>query len=49
VQALNTTVYQQQKQIEQLRALCESLVAHMQELSAAASEDGADSGRPPHY
>ena len=49
VQELNSAVYQQQKQIDQLQALCESLLTHMQELSATTGEDGANSERPPHY
>jgi SlyX protein len=49
VQELNQTVYQQQKQIDQLQALCESLVTHMRALSEAASEENTGVERPPHY
>ena len=49
VQVLNSTVYQQQKQIDQLQAVCESLVAHVRELSESAREGGAGNERPPHY
>lgn len=46
VQELNTMVYQQQKQIDQLQAMYEFLLIHIQELAAATGED---SERPPHY
>ena len=49
VQVLNSTVYLQQKKIDQLQAVCESLVAHVRELSESAREGGAGSERPPHY
>lgn len=49
VQVLNQTVYQQQKKIDQLQAVCESLVAHVRELSESAREGGASNERPPHY
>lgn len=49
VQELNKTVYRQQKKIDQLQAVCESLVAHMRELSESAREGGAGNERPPHY
>lgn len=49
VQVLNSTVYQQQKKIDQLQAVCESLVAHVRELSESAREGGAANERPPHY
>ena len=49
VQELNQTVYQQQKKIDQLQALCESLTVHLRALSEAASEESAGTERPPHY
>ena len=49
LQDLNRTVYEQQKKIERLEALSESLVGHVRELSEAAGERGAGSERPPHY
>ena len=49
VQVLNNTVYLQQKKIDQLQAVCESLVAHVRELSESAREGGAGNERPPHY
>jgi SlyX protein len=49
VQALNSAVYRQQKQIDQLRSLCESLLTHVQTLSAESADNSVDSERPPHY
>ena len=49
VQVLNNTVYLQQKKLDQLQAVCESLVAHVRELSESAREGGAGNERPPHY
>lgn len=49
VQVLNHTVYEQQKKLDQLQAVCESLVAHVRELSETAREGGAGNERPPHY
>ena len=49
VQALNSAVYRQQKQIDLLQSLWESLLTHLQNLSAASGDDAVDSDRPPHY
>ncbi len=49
VQELNTTVYRQQNEIDQLRSLCESLVAHIRTLSTATGDDAPENERPPHY
>lgn len=50
VQELSTTIYQQQKKIEQLQSLCEILVAHVAELAESVSENAsARDLRPPHY
>lgn len=49
VQILNRTVYEQQKKLDQLQAVCESLVAHVRELAESAREAGAAQERPPHY
>ncbi|MGB6103164.1 MAG: SlyX family protein [Pusillimonas sp.] len=50
VQELNTLVYQQQRQIDELRALCTALVKR---LGDAGSDDSGASPyaheRPPHY
>jgi SlyX protein len=47
--ALNTTLYQQQKKIDELEALCSALVRHMKEMRDAATEQGPANERPPHY
>lgn len=50
VQELNKLVYQQQKQIDELRALCTALVKRLGE--TAGSDTGADPyahEKPPHY
>lgn len=48
-QALSATIYQQQKKIDQLQALCESLVTHVRELSQAMDEGASGNEPPPHY
>ncbi len=48
IEELNKTVYQQQKQLERLQAMCESLANNVESL-AAASEGKPANERPPHY
>nr|WP_218947919.1 SlyX family protein [Pollutimonas harenae] len=50
VQSLNDQVYQQQKQIDELRALCTALIKRLE--AATSDSDSADSyahEKPPHY
>lgn len=49
--ALNSTVYRQQKKIDELETLCTAMAAHLKELRAAAGESaGAPVHEiPPHY
>jgi SlyX protein len=49
VQELGTLVYQQQKKIDQLEAICASLVDHVRNLSEAANPAGLATEKPPHY
>lgn len=49
IQELNKVVYQQQKQIQRLEAICESLIDHVRELRDSAPQSGAGHERPPHY
>lgn len=49
VQELSNTIYLQQKRIDQLHAMCESLVSHMRELAEAPHEASPGNERPPHY
>ena len=49
LQSLNQQVYEQQKQLAELRSLCTALVRR---LGQAASDEGADPyaiEKPPHY
>jgi len=48
IEELNKVVYQQQKKLERLEAMCESLAGHVDSL-AAASEGKPANERPPHY
>lgn len=49
VDALNQMVYQQQKKIDELEALCTALARHIKEMREAASERGPANEKPPHY
>ena len=49
---LNRTIYEQQKKIDELEALCTALARHIREMRDAA-KDGAQASpineKPPHY
>ena len=47
--ALNKTLYQQQRKIDELEALCSALVRRMKEMHDAANEAGPANEKPPHY
>lgn len=49
IEELNKTVYQQQKELERLEAICKSLAGHIESLSAARNEGMSANERPPHY
>jgi SlyX protein len=49
VQELGTLVYQQQKKIDQLEAICAYLVDHVRNLTEVANTSGVAAERPPHY
>ena len=49
VQELNKLVYQQQKQIDRLEAICSSLINHVRDLSDAMGENSVANEKPPHY
>ena len=52
IDVLNKTVYEQQKKIDELEALCTALARHVKDLRDAASDAAADTlaqERPPHY
>jgi SlyX protein len=47
--ALNRMVYQQQKKIDELEALCAALARHIKEMREAATDQAPANERPPHY
>jgi len=49
IEELNKVVYQQQKKLDQLEAICESLVSHIESLAEERSESMPAIERPPHY
>lgn len=49
LQALLVTTYQQQQKIDQLQALCESLIGHVRELAGSINDNLIGNERPPHY
>lgn len=50
VETLNTMVYQQQKKIDELEALCVALASRMRELAVNSGQRNATADeRPPHY
>ncbi len=50
VETLNTMVYQQQKKIDELEALCLALAGRMRELALNSNQRNAmPDERPPHY
>jgi SlyX protein len=46
---LNKTVYEQQKKIADLEALCTELARRLKDVAANASERMPANERPPHY
>ena len=49
IEELNKTIYQQQKKLERLEAICKSLTGQIQSLAEARNEGKTASERPPHY
>jgi SlyX protein len=49
IEELNKVVYQQQKKLDRLEAICESLARHIESLEEARNEGSPASERPPHY
>ncbi|WP_334188421.1 SlyX family protein [Noviherbaspirillum sp.] len=49
VDALNQMVYQQQKKIDELEALCSALARHIKDMRQEDAERNPASERPPHY
>lgn len=48
VDALNQTIYHQQKKIDELETLCTALVRQLRDLREAAAS-GSGNEKPPHY
>jgi len=49
IEELNKTLYQQQKKLDRLEAICESLLRHIESLSELKNEGMPANERPPHY
>jgi SlyX protein len=49
VDALNHMVYQQQKKIDELEALCVALARRLKDVVSGGNEQNAANERPPHY
>lgn len=49
LQELNDLVYRQQKQIDELRALCTELVKQLGDAAGDGGEPYTGDQRPPHY
>lgn len=49
VEELNKMVYQQQKKLDRLEAMCESLVRHIESLAEERNVGMPTNERPPHY
>jgi SlyX protein len=47
--ALNKTVYEQQKKIDNLEKLCTELARRLKEVAASANERMPANEKPPHY
>ncbi len=47
--SLNQLVYQQQKKIDELEALCAALARRLKDVVIADNERNAANERPPHY
>ncbi len=49
VDTLNKIVYEQQKKIAELEALCIALAGRLKEAASGGNEPGPAHERPPHY
>ena len=49
LESLNQAVYQQQKKIAHLEAICAALAGHIKQPPGGDGQRTADSERPPHY
>lgn len=49
IEELNKTVYQQQRKLEQLEAMCKALAGRIASQDESTNENRAANERPPHY
>ena len=49
VETLNKMVYQQQKKIDELEALCSALARRLKDMSSVDSDRAPAEEKPPHY
>lgn len=49
IDALNTTIYQQQKQIDELELLLRGLAQRLKEANSGLHEQAPANEKPPHY
>jgi SlyX protein len=49
IDALNQTVFRQQKKIDELEALCAALAKRLKEVADGLTEGAPVDERPPHY
>lgn len=49
MEALNQTVYRQQKKIDELEALCSALARRIKDMQSDGGGQGLAHERPPHY
>jgi SlyX protein len=49
VDTLNRMVYQQQKKIDELGALCSALARHIKDMRETATDHSPVDEKPPHY
>ena len=49
VDTLNQMVYQQQKKLDELEALCTALARRLMDVTSGGNEQNAGNEKPPHY
>ncbi len=49
VDTLNQMVYQQQKKLDELEALCTALARRLMDVVSGGNEQNAGNEKPPHY
>lgn len=49
LEALNQTIYRQQKKIDELESLCSALARRIKDMRDAANDVGPANEKPPHY